>query len=173
MWEGHPHSLIVMLCTGNAARSVMAGAMLDAAGVAVRVATAGTHVVEHQPISVRTRVALRAVGIDAAHHRSRQLTEEHLEEAVLVVAMAAEHVRFVRRRHPHAAGRTATLVWLAANLPSPPPGLAERVARLHLEDLEPDAQGDVADPAGGTDEDYERCARQVSALVAVLAPRLG
>jgi protein-tyrosine phosphatase len=171
--DGEAADRVVVLCTGNAARSVMAGAMLEAAGTPVRVVTAGTHVVEHQPMSVRTRAALTGVGIDVAHHRSRQLTEDHVEEAVLIVAMAAEHVLYVRRRHPAAADRTATIAWLARNLPPPPPALAERVAGLHLEQVTPEDQGDVDDPAGGTDEDYERCAGELSALVAALVPRLG
>jgi protein-tyrosine phosphatase len=165
--------LVIMLCTGNAARSVMAGAMLGVHGPAVRVTTAGTHVVEHQPMSIRTRQALAAVGLDASQHRSRQLTDADVAQADLVVAMAAEHVRFIRRRHPAGGARTATIAWLARHLPPGPAPLADRVAALHLADVDPDTQGDVADPAGGTDEDYADCARQLTGLVAELAARLG
>lgn len=164
--------LVIMLCTGNAARSVMAGAMLEAAGAPVRVTTAGTHVVEHQPMSVRTRDALNAVGLDASHHRSRQLTDADIGAADLVVAMAAEHVLFVRRRHPVGATRTATIAWLAEHLPPGPAPLAERVAALRLAEVDPSAQGDVEDPAGGDDPDYAACARQLSELTARLIERL-
>lgn len=165
--------LVVVLCTGNAARSVMAGAMLEAFSAPVRVATAGTHVVEHQPMSVRTRLALQSVGIEPPSHRSRQLTDDHVEEADLLVAMAAEHVHYVRRRHPAAAPRTATIAWLAEHLPKGPDPLARRVASLGLADVLPEDQGDVVDPAGGTDADYHDCARQLRDLVARLVPLLG
>jgi protein-tyrosine-phosphatase len=150
----------------------MAGAMLEAADADVRVVTAGTHVVEHQPMSVRTRAALAGIGIEPPHHRSRQLTDAALDDAALVVAMAAEHVQFVRRRHPAAAAKTATIAWLARHLPPGPAPLSERVAALALADLDPAGQGDVGDPAGGPDEAYARCAEELVGLVAALVDRL-
>jgi protein-tyrosine-phosphatase len=105
-------------------------------------------------------------------HRSRQLTEADVGAADVVVAMASEHVAYVRRRHPMGADRTATLRFLAQNLPPGSTPLSERIAALGLAGLDPQAQGDVVDPAGGDDEDYVDCARQLSTLIAELVARL-
>jgi protein-tyrosine-phosphatase len=150
----------------------MAGAMLEAVGAPVSIVTAGTHVVEHQPSSRRTRDALAATGLDSSAHRSHQLSDADLDRADLVVAMAAEHVWYIRRRHPSAADRTATLHWLARHLPAGPDSLATRVHRLRLAGVDPVDQGDVEDPAGGDEATYTACATELSGLVAELAPRL-
>jgi len=163
---------VLFLCTGNAARSVMAGALLEDHGLDVRVTTAGTHVIEHQPVSIRTRLALDAVGLHASAHRSRQLTDDGLDAADVVIALAGEHVSYIRRRHPAAAARTATLRFLAQHLPIGAAPLAERLAALGLVTIDPAVQGDVTDPAGGDDEDYVACARDLVVLIDELVPRL-
>jgi len=165
-----PH--IVFLCTGNAARSVMAGAMLAMQLEDVRITTAGTHVIEGHPMSWRTRDAMLECGvIPVAGHRTRQL-RAHDIEADVIVGLAREHVTYVRRVHPEAAARTATLRRLARDLAHEPGPLAERVASLGLADVELDTWEDVEDPAGGDLDVFIACARELIHLITDLAPRL-
>jgi protein-tyrosine-phosphatase len=161
---------LLTLCTGNAARSVMAGAMLRSSGLDV--VTAGTHVVDGQPMSRRTREALASLGFGADHHRSRQLSAEAVRSAGLVIAMAGEHVAYVRREFPEAAPKTASIKRLDRDLPAGPPPLAERVSTLGLARLTIEPWEDVEDPAGGEDEAYLACAKELAELCADLVARL-
>jgi protein-tyrosine-phosphatase len=172
---------VLVVCTGNAARSVMAGYMLehlaDAAGTPLRVATAGTHVIDGQPMSGRTRAALASLDglgeIVPSRHRSRQLEDADLDRADLVVAMETDHVRFIRRRHPAASPRTATLRRLVRDLgPDTATPLADRLADLELAKVELEDWEDVADPAGGDDATYVDCARELWDLSTELVTRL-
>ncbi len=152
----------------------MAGAALAARAPQVGVETAGTLTVEGQPPSFRTRAALEAVGLELGRHRSRQVTGSHLDGATLVVALAPEHVEWVRREHPVAAPRTATLKRLARDLPLPGVGpLDQRVAALDLASVELSSWEEVPDPAGGDVDTFTECARQIAALVETFAARLG
>jgi protein-tyrosine-phosphatase len=162
--------IVLTLCTGNAARSVMAGAMLEE--TPVRIVTAGTHVVEGQPMGRRTKSAMNAVGFRAEGHRSHQLTDADIEAADLVVAMAGEHVSFVRRIHPGAAAKTGSIKRLCRDLADGPEPLCQRVAALGLADLPVEAWEDVEDPAGGEDDTYLACAKELADLCAELRPRL-
>ena len=164
---------LLVLCTGNAARSVMAGFMLEnleatRAGTGLHIVTAGTHTVDGQPMGLRTRSALMALpelaDVEFRRHRSRQVGVADLARAELVVVMEADHVRFVRRHYPEAADRTATIRRLCEDLPPGPPSLTERIARLALAGAPLSDADDVIDPAGGEAAEYEACVTELWTL---------
>lgn len=167
---------LLVLCTGNAARSVMAGFMLDAlrdrSGDPLNVVTAGTHTIDGQPMGLRTRTALSRLpeleGSDFRRHRSRQVHGVDLVHAQLVVVMEADHVRFVRRRFPDAAAKTGTIRHLCAHLTASPPGLDARVAALGLAAVELDDAEDVLDPAGHEADMYAACVDELWGLCRTL-----
>jgi protein-tyrosine-phosphatase len=95
-----------------------------------------------------------------------------LVRAELVVVMEADHVRFVRRRFPDAAAKTATIRRLCRDLPPAPPALGARVASLGLADVEVDDAEDVLDPAGHEGDFYAACADELWALCGQLVELL-
>jgi protein-tyrosine-phosphatase len=181
---------LLLVCTGNVARSVMARCMLEwlaeTEGIPLQLTTAGTHAVEGQPAGARTLAALGTIGVlggvpggalgstplGIGRHRSHQLAADDVGHADLVVVMEAAHVRYVRRHFPGAAGRTATLRHLCRELAPGPPRLAARVAALDLAAAVLDDTDDVLDPAGGDDAAYASCASQLWALCTQFVTRL-
>lgn len=162
---------VLFLCTGNASRSVMAGSALAQRRPDLNVATAGTLVIDGLPLSVRTRSALQAAGLSSNGHRSRQVDADQLRLARIVVAMAPEHVFWVRRNHPEFAARTVTLRHLAQELSGGEQSAHEWITSADLRSHQVADDEEIVDPGGGEVDGYIDVAHQIVNLINQVAAR--
>jgi protein-tyrosine phosphatase len=162
---------ILLLCTANLCRSVMAHGLLDARlagrGVSVPVASAGLlGGGDPPPAEVVTVMAAR--GIDVTTHRSRLVSADDLAAAELIVGLTREHVRYAAVLRPEAWPRSFTLRELVRRgrvagprLPGEPlDGWLARAAagRGRRDLLGRSPLDDVADPFGGPLAGYQATA---------------
>jgi len=166
-----PHVLFV--CTGNAARSVMAAAMLRAKTDRFIVSGAGTHSIPGLPMSTRTRSALAEFGVADPDHRSRQLDDELATAASLIAIFEPMHLKWIRREIPHVATRTASLGRIVRSIqPGSGGTLDQRIADAGFEAHDFEQWEEVVDPAGGEIPEFVAAATQIHDLVEGLLPIL-
>jgi protein-tyrosine phosphatase len=159
---------ILLICTANVCRSVMAQAMLSARlaarGVTADVASAGLLGGGWRP-PPEVIAVMAARGIDVTGHRSRVVTAADLASADLVLGLAREHVRHAAVLLPEAWPRAFTLRELLrrgqqAGVRAPGEPLGHWLTRAADGRSRPDLLGsrpadDVADPAGGPLRGFE------------------
>jgi protein-tyrosine-phosphatase len=161
--------MVVFLCTGNAARSVMGSALLRVrlgTEPPVSVSSGGTHVLPGQVMSVRTRTALERHGVRDPFHRSHQLAPADIDRASLIVAMESDHLRWMRRVHPAGASITGSLKRVVRDLAASPAGpLDARVDALMLADQAFEEWEEIIDPGGGEQPDFDAAVDEIALLV--------
>ena len=155
--------IICFLCTGNAARSVMARAFFASKTSDFQITSAGTLVLEGQPMSIRTRKALASYGLSEPDHLSCQFGQLHLATD-LVVAMEPSHIFWMRRHFPELSSRTGTLPRLIRDFPKEG-NFENRVAAMGLAEVEIEEWEEVVDPASGDQEVFDLCAEELESLI--------
>ena len=104
---------VLFVCTANTGRSALAEALLRhhlrERAVSATVGSAGHRTEGGEPVSSLVEQAAGAHGGQLGRHRSRRLTAELLDDADLVVAMAAEHQDAAQALLPTVASRTFLL----------------------------------------------------------------
>ncbi|HYF15860.1 MAG TPA: Sua5/YciO/YrdC/YwlC family protein [Phycisphaerales bacterium] len=134
--------MVLFVCTGNTCRSPMATAIArhyfsrhGAALVPTRVESAGVSAYDGDAMTPDAAEALRALRVDPGRHRSRPLTRAMIDEADHIFVMTKAHAKRITDVAPEAAGK--------------------------VEVLDPSGR-DVADPMGGSANDYHAAAEQIA-----------
>ncbi len=168
--------VVTFVCTGNAARSVMAATLLkDRLGEdgPIDVRSAGTLVLPDQPMSVRTRTALERHGLRDPWHRSRQLDEQDVRVSSLILTMEPLHIQWMRRQLPSALPISGMLKRVVLDLPRIVGAtLDDRVAALGLANRDVEPWEEVIDPGSGQQPAFDICIDELAGLIDELIPGL-
>jgi protein-tyrosine phosphatase len=173
---------ILVLCTANVCRSVMAEALLSAhlaaRGAPAAVSSAGM-LAQGQPSPAEVLAVMAARGCDVTGHRSRLVARGDLARADLVLGMAREHVRHAAVLLPDVWPRAFTLRELIgrgreAGARVPGEQVGDWLARVASGRSRRDLLGggtadDVSDPVGGPPRGYEVTAALLGRLTWDLA----
>ena len=142
---------ILFLCTGNVCRSPMAEGLFRHAVKGrgeFRILSAGLGAMDGQPPTNHSVQAMRELGIDISHQRSRALTAELVRSADLILGMTHSHTDTVALLYPSAAEKTFLL-------------------REFDETLEP-YEKDISDPIGSPYHIYVECRDQIEQGIVTL-----
>jgi protein-tyrosine phosphatase len=182
-----PTFRLLVVCTGNVCRSPAAERLLAAElGPSVDVGSAGTHALRGEPMTAPMARLVEEAGCSAAGFRARQLTEELVRSASLVLTATREHRSAVVELVPAAVRRTFTLREFARLLSGADvstvcqESTARRLASavplaLAQRGKRPAAAVDdaVVDPFGASDPVYADSFRSIQAAVAGISRAVG
>jgi protein-tyrosine phosphatase len=121
---------VLIVCVGNICRSPTAEYLMRdrLRGRGTHVESAGLAALVGQPVDPMAEAVMEAHGLTAAGHVARQVSQEMISAADMVIAMDRRHVSAIQALAPHARGKTFLLGRWQGDVPIPDPYGRDRAA---------------------------------------------
>lgn len=163
---------VLFICTGNICRSPYAELFAKSAGLReVEFSSAGTYAVVGGEME-ESMVANLPLGVDASEHRARQLTRDLADGADLIVAMSAEHRRFILDAWPKLGRKVFVIGHIAREMANISEDLPLSQLADHLwRHRSADPSDDVPDPYGKGTRAAVAAARSIEEHLRTIAAR--
>ena len=188
---------VLMVCTGNVARSPLAeqlfGASItrvfEADSATFLVASAGIRALVGHDMTDDSRRVAREYGVEAVRHHARQVTPNLIAASDLVLGATRAHRRFVVETLPRASGKAFTLVefahvmrWMGSGqgvVPQPDPHEVLSARLASVRDAAARQRGmvpppieqsdfDIADPYGAKPAIYDQVGARIAESVGTI-----
>ncbi|MDM3224000.1 protein tyrosine phosphatase [Citrobacter sp. Cf088] len=113
---------ILVLCTGNICRSVIAERLLcQFLPPTISVTSAGIHAHHGHPAENMSAAVAFEHGVSLSGHIARNVTLEMLRDSGLILAMEPKHITFVTSMAPEARGKTLLFSYWSSKQAIPDP----------------------------------------------------
>ncbi len=132
---------VLFVCTGNTCRSPMAEGLFNSLAKKQKIdwlaESAGLFVLPGAQVSDNSVKAMQSIGIDISGHKPVQLTADLIKRADLILTMSVSHKQAIASLGTEFTNKTYTLTEYAGS------------------------EGDIADPYGGSYEQYYECMLEI------------
>lgn len=111
---------ILVVCVGNICRSPMAAAMLAERYPQKRIDSAGISALTGHPADVKAIEVMAADNIDISAHIAKQISEELVKKADLILTMSTSQTKWIEEHWPHCRGKTFRIGhWIDIDITDP------------------------------------------------------